>query len=490
MFTGVQFSTYDLHDRVLEALDVLGFDHPTEVQEKVIPQFLQHLNLVVEAPTGTGKTGAYGLPLISKLDLLKNSTQALVLVPSRELAIQIQLMLLSFFAGSQLKVEAVYGGVPFEASMNALKSGAHILVVVPGRLRDLMSQTQWDYLWRDIRYLIVDEGDKLLEQGFQRDFDEIRQHVRSTAQVGFFSATISKDAESMIRERYRHVKIIRMKPKELLKGHSFFLIEAEKGQREAHLMGLIEQKKVDTALIFAGRREAVMTLTGFLRNCGYRAEAFYGNQEQQERDQILKRFKEGHIDYLIGSDLAARGIDIPELPVVINLSMPEEYDFYLHRVGRTGRAGNKGTVYNILASEMEKVRLRNHHRMLDMKLKQMKVAPVAKDEVLASEADRWTKYHLSRGKKDKIRKGDIVGFLTGEMNIPAGEIGTITIYDTYAIVNLPNRAYTQLKEQNQLKIKGKTIKVRKFTQKEEEKRAKATRRLKVDRTVRERTKKS
>lgn len=485
MSSGGNFKGYDLHHRVLEAVEKLGFKKPTSVQEKVIPLFLQKRNLVVEAPTGTGKTAAYGLPLISRLDLLKKSTQALVMVPSRELAIQIQTMLQSFFEGTQLKVAAVYGGVTMEESFTELKSGAQIMVVVPGRLRDLMFQYQWDYLWRDIRFLIIDEGDKLLEQGFQRDFDEIRQHVRGTAQTGFFSATISADAEAMIKERFSPVQVVRLKPKELLKKHTFFEIRADKGKREAYLMGLIEQKRVHKALIFAGRREAVITLTGFLRNCGFRAESFYGNQNQQERDQILKRFKEGHIDYLVGSDLAARGIDIPALPAVINLSMSEEYDFYLHRVGRTGRAGSKGTVFNIMVSELEHIRLKNHHRLMQLPLKTMKVDPIAKAKVVAAEEDKWTKFHFARGKQDKIRKGDIVGFLTGEVGVPVDDIGTITVYDSYSIVDLPNRSYTALKNMPQpIKIKGKSLKIRKYTVTEQENRAKAAHKLKKDRTKR------
>ncbi len=482
MFSGGNFSRYELHPRVVEAVESLGFYEPTLVQEKVIPLFLQKKNLIVEAPTGTGKTAAYGLPLITRLDLMKKSTQALVLVPSRELAMQIQRMLQSFFAGDQLRVAAVYGGVPMEESFQAVKSAAHILVAVPGRLKDLMSHYQWDFLWRDIRFLIIDEGDKLLEQGFQRDFDHLREHIRSTAQIGFFSATISPDAEAMMRERFRPVKLVRMKPKDLLKTLSFYEIQAKEGQREAYLAGLLSQYKVHKALIFAGRREAVLTLTGFLRNCGFRTESYYGNQDQKEREQILWRFKEGHIDYLVASDLAARGLDVPDLPAVINLSMPEEYDFYLHRVGRTGRAGNKGKVYNILVSEMERIHLQNHHRLLDMPLKEMAVKPLDKRSTEASEQDKWTKYHLSRGKKDKIRKADIVGFFTSEVGMQAEDIGTITLYDEHAIVDLPKHSYDLLDGlPDPLIMKGKTLKIRKYSVKEQETRARAVHRLKQDR---------
>ena len=489
MKSGGKFAGYALNERVLDAIHKVGFRKPTSVQETVIPLFLQKRNLVVEAPTGTGKTAAYGLPLISRLDLLKKSTQALVMVPSRELAMQVQKALQSFYEGDQLKVGAVYGGVTMEESFAELKSGAQIMVVVPGRVRDVMYHYKWDYLWRDIRFLIIDEGDKLLEQGFQRDFDELRSHVRGTAQVGFFSATISEDAESMIRERFHPVQVVRMKAKDMLKNHRFYEIRAEKGKKEAYLMGLFEEKRIPQALIFAGRREAVMTLTGFLRNCGFKAESFYGNQSQLERDQILKRFKEGHIQYLVGSDLAARGIDIPDLPAVINLAMPQEYDFYLHRVGRTGRAGKKGTVYNIMGSEVEHIHLTNHHRKMELPLKKMGVKPVDKSNVIAPEGDKWTKFHFSRGKKDKIRKGDIVGFLTGPAGIDGNDIGTITIFDTYSIVDLPNKAFKAVQELGEsVKIKGKSLKIRKYGVAEQENRARAAHKLRIDRNKRERNK--
>ncbi|RMG70423.1 MAG: DEAD/DEAH box helicase, partial [Bacteroidetes bacterium] len=300
------FSRYELHPRVLEALPALGFSRPTPVQEQVIPRFIQKRNLIVEAPTGTGKTAAYGLPLISRLDLLKRSTQALILVPSRELAQQVQAALQGYFVGDQLKVAAVIGGTSIEESQAAIKSGAHILVVVPGRLRDVMGQWPYPYLWRDIRFLIVDEGDKLTEAGFMRDLDEIRSHIRSTAQVGFFSATISPDSEQLMRERFPKIETIRLSPRQMLRNIQFAYARVPEGQREASLVSLLQKKGLQQALIFAGGREEIYSLTGFLRNAGLRAEAYYGDQDQQSRTHILSRFREGHISYLVASDLAAR----------------------------------------------------------------------------------------------------------------------------------------------------------------------------------------
>lgn len=476
------FHRYLLPERVLEQLPAIGYKRPTRVQEKVIPLFLQKRNLIVEAPTGTGKTAAYALPLIARLNLQKRSTQALVLAPSRELAIQIAKAIGSYHEEGFLRVEAVYGGVPMSESFAAIKSAPHILVAVPGRLKDVMAHYRYDFLWRDIKFLIVDEADKLLETGFQKDFDNLRQHVRSRAQVGFFSATISRDSEALIRERFRKIETVRLSPREMLKNIRFAYIEVPEGKRAIYLAGLLEQEKVTHALIFCGRREEVHSVTGFLRNCGYKAEAYYGLQDQAERENILKRFREGHIQYLVASDLAARGLDIPDLPAVINLSISEEFDFYLHRVGRTGRAGNKGRVYNLIQGSREAAFMQNHHNKIQLPVRACTIREPDSDKLKSPLAQKWVKVHFSRGKKDKIRKGDIAGFLINHAAVEMDKIGTITLYDQYTIVDVPEKAISRLEDETKtLKIKGKTVKVRKYRQAELEKKAQAIRKLKKDR---------
>lgn len=475
------FARYELLERVMLQLPVLGFMQPTEVQGRVIPLFSQGKNLIVEAPTGTGKTAAYGLPLISKLELEKRSTQALVLAPSRELAMQIEGALRSFFQGDQLRVGAVYGGVTMQESFEAIRAGYHILVAVPGRLRDVMAHYKYDYLWRDIKYLIIDEGDKLLESGFQKDFDEILKHVRTRAQVAFFSATISKDAESLIRDRIEDVFTLRLNPRNVLRNISFFHVRVSEGKRENFLDALIQQQYIFKALIFCGRREEIFTVCGYLRNAGYKAEAYYGSQEQEERENILNRFKEGHIDYLVASDLAARGLDIEQLPAVINISLPKEYDFYLHRIGRTGRAGNPGFVYNLITGEAERILMNTHHKELGIPARELKLENLTVKRN-TDKLNRWMKVHISRGKKDKIRKGDVVGFLTQTGEMEADQIGTITIFDTYTLVDLSSLALDKMIGLDiPLVMKGLTVKIRVYRLEEQERRARAVKNLKKDR---------
>ena len=475
-----KFHKYGLHERVLLQLPELDFEAPTPVQERVIPLFLQGKNLIVEAPTGTGKTAAYGFPLISRLNLSKNTTQALVLAPSRELVLQVGKALSSYFQGEGFQVARVYGGVPMGESFRAIKSGAQILVAVPGRLKDVMAHYKYDFLWKDIKFLIIDEGDKLMESGFQKDFDDLRAHIRKTAQVGFFSATISRDIELVMRERYPKIKTLRLSPKQMLRNIKFGYVQVPQGNREQMLAALLQQYRIKHALLFSGKRDEILSLVGFLRNFGYKAEAYFGNQSQEERSHILSRFKEGYINFLVASDLAARGLDIEALPAVINVTIPREYDFYLHRVGRTGRAGNSGKVYSLITSDLDAVWLKQHHKKIDLPIRSIEIHS---DRIHPPKTQqKWVKVHISRGKQDKIRKGDVLGFLVHEGELPSEEIGTIMVFDTYSIADIPQGYLEKLESPTEsLKIKGKTVKVRKYQQQEQQKKAQAIKKLKKDR---------
>lgn len=475
-----EFHKYpDLHDRVKEAMLGLGFIEQTRVQEKVVPLFLQLHNLVVEAPTGTGKTAAYGIPLISLLDLQKRNTQAVVLLPTRELAIQVANALQSFFHGDALRVGKVIGGVPLGESIEEIKAVPHIMVVVPGRLRDVLSQGSFPHIWKDVKHLIVDEGDKMMESGFLREVDAIRKDIRKSAQICFFSATISPDAEKMIRERISPVDVIRIAPKEVLKNITFHLVEVAEGKKERYLTGLLEQYFIHQALIFCSKREEINTLSGYLRNQGFKAEAYFGSQEQTERENILRRFREGSIDLLIASDLAARGLDIEEMPCVINFSVPKELDFYMHRAGRTGRAGKKGRVFSLVTNTIEKNEVKGYHLAIQIALRSTEVEPTERKP--SRDDTRRIKCHFSRGKADKIRTTDIVGFLVNNAFMSADDIGTITIYDSYAIADVPLAALENLEHADaDPLLKGKTVKVRKYSAEEAENKSLSVKKLLKD----------
>ncbi|MCB9230844.1 MAG: DEAD/DEAH box helicase [Bacteroidia bacterium] len=465
-----QFNKWPLDERVLDQLSKIGFKRPTLVQEEVIPQILNRRNLIVEAATGTGKTAAYGLPVLSKLNFQKRSIQALVLVPSRELAIQVESALKTYTSNEHLKVGAIYGGSTMGESEAMIKSCPHVLIAVPGRLRDVLREDKFNWFWRDIQYLVIDEADKLLESGFTHELDVLLANLRKKAQVTLFSATISEDIEAIIQERFKNTTTIRLSPKEALRNIDFWYINVQDGANERYLATLLKERKISSALIFCNKREEVLGLAGFLRSAGWQAEAYHGLLDQVERESILTRFRKKQVRFLIATDLAARGLDIAKLPAVINFSFPENLEVYLHRTGRTGRAGEHGACFNLVSSKEEEIHIQGFHKELNVRLTEMKLDPaekVSKDKV------KLVKIHLNRGKKDKILKGDVVGFLLNLTEIQAYEIGTISIYDDYVTVDIPDQSIKALiNPEEKLKIKGKSVVVRKYALDEQRKRAK------------------
>lgn len=467
------FSRYDLDVRVIDALPKIGYKKPTPVQHKVIPLIIQRRNLIVEAATGTGKTAAYGLPLISRLDLLKRTTQALIFVPSRELALQVEQALRTFTTNDSFRIEAIYGGSNLVDSERKVKSSPHILIAVPGRLKDVLATGRFDHFWRDIKYLIIDEADKLLELGFQDTLDNLVSHVRNNVQVALFSATISADVEDLIRMRFRPIMTIRLSPQEALKNNRFYFTKVHSGQHARVLAGLIRERKVSQALIFCNKRSEVYELASFLRSAGFKTEAYHGLLDQVEREAIMKRFKSKALEFLVATDLAARGVDVERLPAVINYSVPKDPEVYLHRCGRTGRAGRRGAVYNLLSSKEEEIYVNKFHEEFLLRLDLLEVEAISRKELTLNDAPKLVKVHFNRGKKDKIRPADVVGFLLNNSDTKADHIGTISIYDSYTLVDIPEHSLAELGVAEDLLIKKKKVKVTPFGIEDQKRKAQA-----------------
>lgn len=468
------FQRYQLEDRVLEALTNIGFKKPTEVQEQVIPLILQRRNVVVEAATGTGKTAAYGLPLLSRIDYTKRSTQVLVLAPSRELALQVETALRSFTTHVKFRVASVYGGMSLAESEKKIKSSPHVLVAVPGRLKDALRGGKLDFFWRDIKYLVIDEADKLLELGFQDILDNLVSHLRNMVQVALFSATISDDVEELIRERFAPLQVVRLSPQEALRNIYFHYIVVDQGQKQRFLAGVILNQRIKQALIFTPNRDEVYELANYLRSLGLKAEAYHGLLDQVERAAVMKRFKRKQVNFLVATDLAARGLDVEALPAVINYAFPEDIEVYIHRCGRTGRAGKKGAVYNLVASKAEELTVQNFHTELGIALKGFMIQPLDKHASKSVE-EKLVKVHVSRGKRDKIGAGDIVGFFVNATGVEADKIGTIAVYDTYTLVDLPEWAFEIVEAAEEVKMKGKSVKATKYSLDDQKHRSEALR---------------
>lgn len=464
------FLKYPFGDYIQERLRKIGFKKPSSVQEKVIPQIFNKKNLIVEAATGTGKTAAYGLPFLSKINTQKNNPQMLVLVPSRELAVQVEAALKSFTSDPKIHITALYGGTGIKDAVEKVKSHAQVVVAVPGRLRDVLSSGNVDWFWRDIKFLVIDEADKLLEAGFQGELDLLLKNIKKSAQVTLFSATISEDAEMLIRERFRPIQTIRLSPKEAFKNIKFFGVDVKEGQNAAYLAGIIKEKKIGQALIFCSKRAQVNAVANFLRSLGYHAQAYHGLLDQVERKAILQRFQRQQVNFLVATDLAARGLDVEDLPAVINYAFPNDIEVYQHRAGRTGRAGKKGACYNLITSTEESIYQDSFHKKWKVAYTSILIEPLEKGK---KKLEKLVKVHLNRGKKDKVGAGDLVGFLLNNTALTADEIGTISVYDDHIIADLPASVLPGLEAPNaRYKIKGKTIKIRRYGLAEREARAK------------------
>ncbi len=470
------FRKFQLHARVLEKLPLLGFHLPTAVQEKVIPQLLQKQNLIVEAATGTGKTAAYGLPVISGLNFNKRAIQALVLTPSRELTRQVAKDLATYSTIPSLRIGSVFGGTSLQENIRQVKAVPQILVAVPGRLRDVLDGRRFPFFWRDINFLIIDEADKLLEHGFQDEVDALLSNVKKSAQVALFSATINKQVEELIRDRFPKIRTVRLSYREALNNIKFVSVISEGRNENSTLKELIIQKKLKSALIFCRKRDAVYSVVNYLRSHRVNAEEYHGMMDQVERKAVMDRFRSGKIHFLVATDLAARGLDIFKLPAVINFHTPDDLEVYLHRAGRTGRAGSKGTCYNLVTSGREQETIRQIHAEIGIGITEVTIAP-GREGKLANPAEKQVKIHLTRGKKDKIRKADIVGYLANEGGLWADQIGTISVYGQHTIVSVPDGAIAHLEEAVGTKIKGKTVKIRRYELDEQKARAKSVKKL-------------
>ncbi|MCL4105618.1 UNVERIFIED_CONTAM: hypothetical protein GTU68_057493 [Idotea baltica] len=297
-------------------------------------------------------------------------------------------------------------------------------------------------------------------------------------QVAFFSATISEDAEDLIRERFYPLQTIRLSPHEALKNIRFTSVFVDKGQKPRYLAGILKSYKVKQALIFCSKRDEVQEVANFLRSVGRKAEAYHGLLDQVERAAIMKRFKTKQVEFLVATDLAARGLDVEKLPAVINFSFPDDIEIYLHRCGRTGRAGEKGKVFNLTSSNKEEIIVRSFHEEFQIALKTVQVKPIGKMDI-KGEGGRLVKVHLNRGKRDKIGAGDVVGFLTQTTGVPADQIGTIAVYDSYILVDLEASVYRELGDAEEHKIKGKKVKATKYSLADQKRKAQAVKKSQI-----------
>ncbi|RIA34462.1 superfamily II DNA/RNA helicase [Ectopseudomonas oleovorans] len=349
------FASLGLIEPLLRTLADLDYQTPTPVQSQAIPAVLKGRDLMAAAQTGTGKTAGFALPLLQRLTLegpqvASNSVRTLVLVPTRELAEQVLQSFLSYGQNLPLSSYAVYGGVSINPQMMKLRKGVDVLVATPGRLLDLYRQNAVKF--SQLQTLVLDEADRMLDLGFARELDELFSALPKKRQTLLFSATFSDAIRQMAGELLRDPLSVEVSPRNAAaKSVKQWLIPVDKKRKGELFLHLLQEKRWGQVLVFAKTRKGVDQLEQELLAIGVNADSIHGDKPQPSRLRALERFKAGEVQVLVATDVAARGLDIDDLPLVVNLDLPINAEDYVHRIGRTGRAGSTGEAISLVCAD-------------------------------------------------------------------------------------------------------------------------------------------
>ena len=351
------FQDLNISQEVLQALEKKGYGYPTQIQEEAIGPLMEWKDVIAKAPTGTGKTFAFGIPVIEHIDPESDAVQAAILAPTRELALQIGdelRSLLTFKKG--IRVAVLYGGQRLDSQAKALKRNPQIVVATPGRLMD-------HYKRKNIRFdaiktVILDEADRMLDMGFFKDVTGIIEKMKNRTNMGLFSATISQEVMTVSWMYQRDEVEITVQPKEESRPDiDQFSITCNGIEKLMTTMQLLDSGEFERVIIFCNTKHMCQRLNDDLQNKPYSVACLHGDIRQSQREKVMQRFRDGKLNVLVATDVASRGIDVDDVDCVLNYDIPEENEYYIHRIGRTGRARKKGQAYTLVGSLLEKAKL-------------------------------------------------------------------------------------------------------------------------------------
>lgn len=350
------FKQFILHDFLLEGLENLGISNPTPVQMQAIPAILQGKDVIGQSQTGTGKTLAYLLPVLQQLDLSRQELQALILAPSRELTRQIADIIEQLTGETGIEVALIQGGTDINRQIQRLRRNPRVIVGTPGRVLDLINRDK--LIAHTAKYLVIDEADTMLEMGFKEDIEKIKQKLKRNIQTLLFAATLPQKVAGMAKTLMKQPRHIEINPGErTLPGIENIFFKVRAGGKEAALLQLVKLYNPFLGIVFTRKKEQVDVLVTELRQAGFKAEGLHGDMQRGQRKQVMQRFREARSQLLVATDLASRGLDIEGVTHIFNFDPPISVDQYIHRIGRTGRAGDTGMAINIIvATEEEKLR--------------------------------------------------------------------------------------------------------------------------------------
>lgn len=509
----MKFEELELSESVKRALADINYVETSEIQMRAIPEVLSGADIIAQSQTGTGKTASFGLPLIEKINKVDKSVQAIVLCPTRELAVQVAEELRKFTKYTEnVKMLAVYGGQNIERQIMGLKKGVQIVIGTPGRVMDHMRRRTLKL--GGVKMVVLDEADEMLNMGFEEDIQTILKEVPEKRQTLLFSATMNPRIMNITKKYLKEPKNIKIKSKEMtVENIEQISIEMKQGMKDESLIRLIDIHNPRKAIVFCNTKRKVDDLIEVLKGKGYKAEALHGDIKQNQRDRIMKNIKNGKIKILVATDVAARGIDIEDLDLVINYDVPQEEEYYVHRIGRTGRNGHSGKAFTFVVGK-EKNKIYNIQRFANTKIKQGKIPTINEvnqiknqnvlediQEVINKKDYKNTelldkllqtndikevasalfsivttnsinktsenktvettysegepvRLFFSLGKKDKIMVKDIIGSMSANSAIAGSDIGKVNILDKFSFVEVPN----QYVDEVMTGMKGKQIK--------------------------------
>jgi ATP-dependent RNA helicase DeaD len=361
------FSDLGISENILKALTEMGFEKPSPIQAQGIPAVLQGSDVIGQAQTGTGKTAAFGIPVLERIDVTSNAVQALVLCPTRELAVQVseELGRLAKYQRG-LRIEAIYGGDSIDRQIRSLKRGVHIVVGTPGRVMDHMERRTLKF--DEVRMMVLDEADEMLDMGFREDIESILAEMPEDRQTILFSATMSKPIMSITKRFLNDPILIKVVRNELTNVNIEQVCFEVKPQAKVEVMTrLIDMYHLKSLLVFCNTKRKVDEIVEDLQLRGYASEGIHGDLRQQQRSNVMSKFKAGVTTILVATDVAARGIDVSGLDGVINYDIPLDEEYYVHRIGRTGRAGMSGKAFSLVARD-EKFRLKTIENYTKVKI--------------------------------------------------------------------------------------------------------------------------
>ena len=459
------------------------YDIPTEVQDRVIPSALEKKDLIVKAQTGSGKTAAYAIPICELIEWLENKPQALILTPTRELAVQVKEDFINIGRFKRVKAAAIYGGHPFSVEKAELKQKTHVVVGTPGRVMDHIKKGT--ITLSKINCLVIDEADRMLDMGFTSQVEAIMKELPGERMTMLFSATMSDEVKSISSNYMRDPVNIDVSETSIMTADiNHFLYSTNEEDKFELLTDVMIIEKPDSCIIFCSTKDLVDMVYDRLNDLGYPCNKIHGGMEQDHRLSAMKRFKRGEYRYLIATDVAARGIDIENISLVINYDIPLDEENYVHRTGRTGRAGQKGKAISFVVPAQTSY-LHDIEKLIGFQIQEL--AKPAKEEVSLQKPsfdekmntapqikkmksdqlnEEIMKLRFNGGKKKKFRATNFVGVISNLEGVKAEDIGIITIQDTLTYIEILNgKGPLVLEAMKNTKISGKLLKVTKAVDK-------------------------